>query len=390
MFSKRFRWNLETNRLAHLLAEKRAAGAALLDLTESNPTRAGLDYPTDEILKALPNPAAMSYEPTPRGIIETRRSVADYYQQRGYHVPLDRLHLTASTSEGYAFLFKLLCDDGDVALVPQPSYPLFDFLAALEGVTLRPYHLDYVHPRGWRIDFDSLHSAIDERTRAVIVVNPNNPTGSFLSPDERAKLLEICTARRLALIVDEVFGDYAWNKESGIDGSLVNAGGEALVFVLSGLSKIVALPQMKLAWIVTSGPEQLANEAVEHIDLIADTYLSVSTPIQRAAIDWLQLREGIQAGLLDRVGRNLGYLTRAIEGTSGRLLKAQGGWYATIEVPRHESEEELVLSLLRDDNVIVHPGYFFDFPREAYLILSLLTPEAVFSEATARVIARTR
>src|SRR5262245_18087083 len=251
MFSSRFKWNLESNRLSQLIARKQSAGAPILDLTQSNPTQAGFEYPRDEILSALSSPSAMLYEPTPRGLPAARRAVSDYYRERGFEADPERIHLTASTSEGYSFLFKLLANQGDSVLVPQPSYPLFDFLAALEGVELRPYGLSYVHPSGWRIDFDSMARAIEETTRAIILVNPNNPTGSFLKTDELTSLNELCLKHNLSLIVDEVFGDYAFGERSGSISSLVE-NRAVLTFVLSGLSKIVALPQMKLGWIVTT------------------------------------------------------------------------------------------------------------------------------------------
>jgi alanine-synthesizing transaminase len=387
MFSSRFRWDLETNRLSRLIGKKKNAGAPLLDLTESNPTRAGFSYPEDAILQPLEHTSALCYEPTPRGLPAARRAVARYYSERNCEIDPDRLHLTASTSEAYAWLFKLLCDDGDSVIAPQPSYPLLDFLAALEGVRLRHYALDYVHLRGWRIDFDSLRQALDERARAVIVVNPNNPTGSYLHPEDAAILSALCAERGIAVIADEVFGDYAWRGKKRCGVSLAGRAA-ALTFVLSGLSKVVALPQMKLGWIVTSGPEPVVCEAMERLDLIADTYLSVSAPIQTAAGIWLGMRAGIQSQIMARVQSNLDTLASAIEDTSCRLLESDGGWYATLEVPRNASEEELVLMLLDEEDVLVHPGYFFDFAREAFLVISLIAPEPVFCEAIDRLLRR--
>jgi len=385
--SSRFRWNLESNRLAQLLREKRRAGARILDLTESNPTRAGFSYPAQEILEGLANPATLTYEPEPRGLLSARQTIADYYRERGLPVLPDRVHLTSSTSEAYSFLFKLLADIGDEVLVPQPSYPLFEFLAALEGVELRPYHLIYGHPAGWRIDFDSLESAITGRARAVIAVNPNNPTGSFIAPDERDRLVRLCAENNLALIVDEVFGDYSW-REGEQDSSSCVTSETSLTFVLSGLSKVLGLPQMKLSWIVAGGPARLLCPAQERLDLIADTYLSVGSPPQHASAAWLRLRGGLRRQILDRVLGNLSLLRGVVEGSSCRLLTAEGGWYATIEIPRHVSEEDWVLTLLGEDDVLVHPGYFFDFAREAYLVLSLLPEPQIFGEAVERMLAR--
>lgn len=431
MFSNRFKWNLETNQLARLIETKRRANVRLLDLTEANPTRAGLTYPQTEILKALAQPGAMLYEPAPRGLLRAREAVAAYYAERGLRVDPAHICLTASTSEAYAYLFKLLCDQGDNVLVPQPSYPLFDFLAALEGVELRPYALEYQHPHGWAIDFASLQSALTLQTRAIMLVNPNNPTGSFVKADELAELNRLCQQHGLALIVDEVFGDYAFDSAAGLtvgqDGilshtvtrsnqgqdtilshsqtpSLVESASgvipvaarphslveneTTLTFVLSGFSKILALPQMKLGWIVTNGPAALRAEAEERLELIADTFLSVGAPVQHAAARWLALRAGIQQQISARTAANLAWLAALVEGSPCRLLTVEGGWYATLEVPRHVSEEELILRLLAEDDVLVHPGYFFDFPREAYLVLSLLTPPEVFRTAAQRLFQR--
>lgn len=387
MFSSRFKWSLETNRLAQLTAAKRQAGVALLDLTASNPTRAGFEYPAYDILVALAELPAMAYEPTPKGLSVAREAVSAYYRERAEVVDPAHLHLTASTSEAYAWLFKLLADAGDNVLVPRPSYPLFDFLAALEGVELRPYELNYIHPVGWRMDFASLARAVDERTRAVILVNPNNPTGSYLKCSELGALLDFCNVHRLALIVDEVFSDYLLTDDAGLvtATSQINS---VLTFTLNGFSKTLGLPQMKLGWVITNGPDSLRAEADERLDLIADTFLSVGTPVQHAAPAWLKLRGQIQGQILSRARANLTWLADALRDSACRLLKTEGGWSATIEVPRHASEEELALRLLVEDDVLVHPGYFFDFPREAFLIVSLLTPEAEFREAVARLLQR--
>jgi alanine-synthesizing transaminase len=386
MFSSRFKWNLETNQLARLIEEKKQAGVKLLDLTVSNPTRVGFEYPATEILTALTQPAAMQYEPNPRGLETTRQAVAQYYQTRGQTVATDRIFLTASTSEAYSWLFKLLADQGDCVLVPQPSYPLFDFLAALEGIELRPYELNYLHARGWRIDFDSLARAVTTRTRAIIIVNPNNPTGSYLKPSEFAHLEAFCQLHNLALIVDEVFSDYVLCEEAervtAFDRTSI------LTFVLNGFSKMLALPQMKLGWIIPFGADKLRQEAETRLEFIADTFLSVNTPVQLAAPYWLQWRAELQQQILARVNDNLNFLTTAIEPSACRLLQVEGGWCATIEVPRYTTEEEMALRLLHGANVLVHPGYFFDFPREAFFILSLLPPTEIFRAAVQKILAR--
>ncbi len=387
MFSKRFKWSLEPNRVARLIEEKKRAGARILDLTESNPTRAGFDYPAEEVLGALIATSAMLYEPDPRGLPLAREAVAGYYAERGFDVDPERIHLTASTSEAYSFLFKLLADQGESVLVPQPSYPLFEFLAALEGVELRPYELQYVHMAGWRIDFDSVEKAIAPNTRAIILVSPNNPTGSFIKLREVERLNAICARRDLALIADEVFGDYIFEDDRSRAGSLAS-NDSVLTFVMSGLSKALALPQMKLGWIVTNGPAGLRDEAIERLDFIADTFLSVSAPVQHSTRAWLRLRRSMQDQILERVRANLNWLRGATEESPLRLLGVEGGWYATLELPRQFTEEEWALTLLEKDDVLAHPGYFFDFPREAFLVLSLLPRAEIFREAGTRILAR--
>jgi alanine-synthesizing transaminase len=384
-FSTRFKWNLDSNRLALMLEEKRRSRARVLDLTQSNPTRVGVRYPADAILNALGRPESIVYDPSPRGLLAARAAVSDYYRERSIEVDPAHVHLTASTSEGYSYLFKLLADQGQSVLAPQPSYPLFEFLAALEGIELRPYELNYLHPMGWEIDFDSLERAIDDSTRAVIVVSPNNPTGSFIKRPEVERLNGICSRHGLALICDEVFGDYFFDADERRVPSLVT-NHPVLTFVLSGFSKILALPQMKLGWIVTAGQAALRDEAIERLDLIADTFLSVGTPVQHAAPVWLKFRSEIQGQILERLRGNLQYL-RQVE-SSCRLLTVEGGWCAALDIPRYMPEEEWVVHLLERDDVLTHPGYFFDFPREAFLIVSLLPEPEVFREAIDRLFQR--
>ncbi len=380
MFSSRLRWNLNPNPLARLLDEKRDAGARILDLTESNPTRAGLDYPEAAILAALASPDALRYDPNPAGMPRAREAVAEYYAGR---VDPSRILLTSSTSEAYGLLFKLLCDPGDEVLVPRPSYPLFEFLAELESVKVARYPLIYDH--GWIIDLEALEAAIDARTRAVVVVNPNNPTGSFLKRDELERITVICTRNDIALISDEVFSDYAFTSDARRVASLVDAQ-EILTFSLSGLSKISGLPQMKLGWIAISGPEPARSAAFARMELIADTYLSVGTPVQCAAAALLSARAAIQSQIRARTAENLARLRQRLTATAFRVLDLEGGWFAGVEAPRIRSEEEWALELLRRKNVLAQPGFFYDFEREAFLILSLLTPEEAFREGLNRLL----
>jgi aspartate/methionine/tyrosine aminotransferase len=383
MFSSRLNWGIPANPLSRLLAEKRALGVAILDLTESNPTSAGFTYPVDRILPALADPRSLCYEPAPAGILAARSAVSKYY---GGKVDAGRILLTASTSEAYALLFKLLADPGDEVLVPRPSYPLFDFLAALESVHVVEYSL--VYHAGWEIDFDALARKITPRTRVIVVVNPNNPTGSYLKKSELSELTELCRRHDLAILSDEVFSDYALADDPRRVASLVNVN-DALTFSLSGLSKLVGLPQLKLGWIVASGPPAACEQALERLELIADTYLSVGTPVQWAAAPLLALRESMQAQILERVHGNLAYLRSQIGPDSPwRVLEPEGGWYAVIQAPRIHTEEDWVLTLLGEDHVLIQPGFFFDFESEAFLVASLLTPREIFQEGIRRILAR--
>jgi hypothetical protein len=383
MFSTRTRWDLTPNRLASLVAAKRAAGARLLDLTESNPTRAGLPCPAD-LLDALAQDAARRYEPLPFGLPAARAAAAADFARRGYDVPAERICLTASTSEAYAFLFKLLADPGDDVLVPRPGYPLFDFLAALESVAVRSYELR--HDGAWHLDVRALEADVGPRTRAVVVVNPNNPTGAFLHADELASLRDLCARRSLALVSDEVFADFAFGPQSDRVGS-VAGDSPCLAFALGGLSKSCGLPQLKLAWTAVSGPPALRDDALARLEVVADTFLSVSTPVQVAAPALLARREELQRPIAARVRANLDQIRSGVAGTPATLLEPEGGWNAVLRVPATLSEEERVVRLLETADVIVHPGYFFDFPSEAFLVVSLLTPEADLAEGLARVLA---
>jgi alanine-synthesizing transaminase len=376
--SRRTDWPLQKNRLAHLLEQKQREGARVLDLTESNPTRAGFDYPSEQILGALSQPASLCYEPDPRGHAAARQAICRYYEQRGAGIDERQLVLTCSTSEAYAHLFRSLGDPGDNFLIPNPSYPLFEYLASLESVQLHPYRLAYQEGR-WQMDLDSLREAMDSSTRAVLLVNPNNPTGSYIKGAELSALREICLHYGLPLIVDEVFSDYRLTDDPELVPSLV-AEREVPVFVLNGLSKISGLPQMKLAWIVAAGPEKPREMALERLELIADTFLSVGTPVQAAAAVLLETGQRLQPLILERLQGNLNILRRELEATAADILPVEGGWYAVVRVPRIRAEEEWVLTLLDRHNVLAHPGYFFDFPEEAYLVFSLLTTSTAFEE----------
>jgi alanine-synthesizing transaminase len=374
MFSTRFHWDFRPNRLTQLLAQKRAAGARVLDLTESNPTRAGIDYPAG-IRRTFDDPRMLRYEPLPAGLPEARAAVSRYYAARGHEVPIDRILLTASTSEAYAYLFKLLADPGDHVLVPRPSYPLFEFLATMEHVAVRQYPL--VYHGAWSIALDELATMIDRRTRAVVLVNPNNPTGSYVSRAEVESLARF----GVPLISDEVFSDYAFGAAGA---SLVDVE-SCLAFSMSGLSKSAGLPQMKLGWIVVSGPEAERREAMEKLEWIADTYLSVSTPVQCAAGGLIEAGAELQRQIRDRTAANLAVAREVLAGSAADILKVEAGWNIVVRVPQVRTEEEWTLELLEREDVLAQPGFFYDFDAEAFLVLSLLTPSAVFREGVNRL-----
>ncbi len=385
-FSSRLRWDAPPNRLHLLYEERRRGGAEILDLSESNPTRVGLAYPRREILAALSDPQALLYEPAPRGGERARTAIARYCARLGRPADPERFVLTAGTSEAYAFLFNLLLEPGDALLVPRPSYPLLDLLAGLESVHLRPYAL--AHDGRWRIDLDSLRSGAREGARAVVVVHPNNPTGSFVSRREFADLLTVCAEHGLALISDEVFVEYAHAPDPERQPTLAG-GGEVLTFTLDGLSKSAGLPQIKLGWIQVSGPEAACRQALSRLDLLADAFLSVSGPSQSAAPRLLELGGRVREAIRGRLRVNLDRLRSALERAPGCALVApEGGWTAVLRLPRTRSDEEWALSLLERDGVRVQPGYFYDFEEEAVLVLSLLPEPRTFSAGVERLVVR--
>jgi alanine-synthesizing transaminase len=386
VFSSRLDWGAAPNRLALALERLRRGGARILDLTESNPTRARIGYPAAEVLGALSDPRSLVYEPSPAGDAEVRAAVSRYYARRGIEVEPACILLTASTSESYGFLFKLLCDPGDEVLVPRPSYPLFEFLAGLESVRIRHYPLSY-HGRWW-LDISEVSAAVTPRTRAVIVVNPNNPTGSFLKRGERDALARLAREKQLAIVSDEVFSDFAFGPDPGRAATLADLD-EAPAFALSGLSKIAGLPQMKLGWVVIAGPGDFRAQARERLEWIADTYLSVSTPVQHATPRLIELGPAIRERIAARTSGNLAALRSLMAAApAGEILDLEGGWYATLRVPRTRGEEEWAMDLLERDGVLVQPGYFYDFESGAHLVLSLLTPPEIFREGAGRLAAR--
>ncbi len=383
MFSRRLPTDVTVNALSERLASLRAAGTRYVDLTESNPTRAGFDYPAN-LLAPLANDQGLTYEPHPLGMPGAREAVARECDRRGAAVDASQVVLSASSSESYAWLFKLLCNPGDQVLVPRPSYPLFEHLTRLEGVEAAAYDLEY--DGRWTIDFDTLERAITPHCRAVLVVSPNNPTGSWVSRSERNRLERVCRERQLALIADEVFVDYPLDACADRITDLASDA-DVLTFTLGGLSKSAALPQLKLGWIIVGGPVAARERALELLELIADTYLSVSSPVQIAAADLLTRGAAVRAQIQERVRANLESLkAEAARHPACQLLTTEGGWNAVVRVPALRTEERLVLGLLEDERILVHPGYFFDFAHEAFVILSLLPSPGVFQTAAARVL----
>jgi alanine-synthesizing transaminase len=406
MFALRTNWRLDTNRFTRALEEHRRSGKEILDLTASNPTACGLDYPSGEILAALADPRALSYRPESKGLLEARQAVADYYEGRvGFsphagRVDPERVLLASGTSEAYSHIFKLLCETGDEILVPAPSYPLFEFLADLADIRLVPYTLLYDH--GWQIDFHSLQAALTPRSRAVMVVHPNNPTGSFVKPQEAAELAAICAPRNMAIVADEVFLDYSLGRVRALLACPDTGRGArrnedqphtfalhdaALTFTLSGLSKISLLPQMKLAWTVVSGPDAQVQTAIERLEIIADTFLSPSTPVQLALPKFLSLRHALQVQLQQRISVNLSVLDATVsESKLLTRLDVEAGWYAILRVPVTGTDEDLAIQLLESCSVLVHPGHFFNFSTDGFLVVSLITPEAEFQEGLRRLL----
>jgi len=384
MTSSRLPANLEPNALARAIDAKRRRGTAVADLTESNPTRVGLAYPPS-LLADLASPQGLAYDPQPLGLWPARAAVAADFRRRGIVISADRVALTASTSEAYALLFKLFCDAGDAILVPRPSYPLFEHLARLESVTPVPYDLEY-HGT-WRIDLDSVRRAITPRVKALLIVSPNNPTGSFLHRDDLAALAALAGEHNCPLIGDEVFADYGLDPAPAA--SHVLAASDVLTFSLGGLSKSAGLPQVKLGWIGFGGPAEKVDAAMAAYEIVADTYLSVSTPVQVAAPSLIEQGALVRAQIQARIRENLATLRQLAAGfPSVAVLPVEGGWSAVLQVPAVRSEDALAMELLETDDVLVHPGYFFDFPREAYLVVSLLPAPSIFAPAVARVLRR--
>ena len=383
MFASRTNWKLTENQLAQKLTALHNSGIKLLDLTESNPTKCAFAYPS-EILRPLPNKSNLEYTPDPKGIKLARNAITKYYKEKGVRIGPEQIILTASTSEAYSYLFRLLANPGDHVLSPSPSYPLFDFLSDINDVILDRYLLR--EEADWSIDFESLTSKCQAKTKAIILVHPNNPTGSYVKPNELQKLNRLAQQKEVAIICDEVFLDYALNERPS--GSIQSLAGnkEALTFVLSGISKIIGFPQMKLGWIVVNGPNKLVETALKRLEMVSDTFLSVNSPAQNSLPHWLSMRQKIQSQIIKRIAQNKKALSAALQNSNHcQILNADGGWCTILRLPQSIDEEACVLELLEKEHVLAHPGYFFDFENGSHLVLSLLPPPTIFKKGIFRI-----
>ena len=388
-FSRRTCWNLEKTAYAAALERLRADEKPIFDLTASNPTTCGFDYDRAGILGELSRPECLEYEPDPRGLPIARAAVVEYYAEAATtQISAEQIFLTTSTSEAYSYLFRLHCDPGAEILIAQPSYPLFDFLADLDDVRLVAYPLFYDH--GWHIDMAALIARITSRARAIVLVHPNNPTGHFTSRAERNMLERICEEQGLVLIVDEVFLDYAFDSTGAGEnarGSFSAGEHPVLTYVLSGLSKVAGLPQMKAAWIAAFGPKNLLEAATARLEVIADTFLSMNAPVQHAMPYLLANRDDVQRQILQRVRDNVEELDRRLaEASAISRLRIDGGWYAVLRVPALMNGDELTIRLMERERVVVHPGHFYGFDGDGWIVLSLLPPRVEFAEGVTRLL----
>jgi alanine-synthesizing transaminase len=386
MFSFRTDWNLTPNALSQLLLEKRARGDQILDLTESNPTRCGFTYDAG-FLQKLTSDRSLRYEPDPHGLRTAREGIAEYYHRRGTPIDPSTIFLTASTSEAYAHVFKLLCNPGESVLVPKPSYPLFDYLCALNDVDIRYYRLRYDDE--WCMDLDSIRDGIDPSTRAILLVHPNNPTGSYIKHEEKKVVVDLAQRHNLALIVDEVFGAFPLADKEKRAESFASEHG-CLVFTLNGISKLLGMPQMKLAWITVSGESAVVHNAVNRLEIICDTYLSTGTPVQHALPFWLNDSQHVTEQIKKRIKANYHALHSLTSQSSLSPLRAEGGWNVIMRFPRILSDEAWAIRILKECNVLLHPGHFFEIDQEACLVASLLPEERTFSEGIGKILTSVR
>jgi len=370
-FAKRTDWNTAPNALTQAL-ERIKPSPDFIDLTVSNPTLCGFRYLEPSLLQEFKNPQNLLYQPDAHGLLEARLSICAYYARRGAAISPDQIFITANTSEAYTFVFKLLADAGDQVLAPAPGYPLIEYLAGLNDLKLERYPL--CDNGGWSTDLNALAGLMTAETKALMLVHPANPTGNYVAAEERAALVDLCARFSAPLISDEVFFDYAWNPQVRPDSFASN--NRTLTFTLSGISKILGLPQMKLSWIIVTGPETLRREACRRLEIISDTYLSAGTPNQNALPFWFSREETICGEIRSRVRENRTMLEKSL-GTHTRvnLSKGAGGWTSVLELPEDKQDEAWALHFLEEFHTALHPGYLFDLPAEkSYLVVSLLVP----------------
>jgi alanine-synthesizing transaminase len=370
------------NQLSDLVVAKRQRGEVIIDLTESNPTRCGFSYPKKEILAALANESSLLYQPEPRGLLIARKAIANYYATLGVTVRPEHIVLTASTSEAYSFLFKLLCNVGDAIIVPQPSYPLFEYLGQLNDVALRHYCLAY--DGEWHIDFESLQSTFTDRTRAIVLVHPNNPTGSYLKQSEFEQVCTFAAEHHCAVIADEVFGPYNFSSDTN-RASILTSNTSILSFSLNGISKLLGLPQLKLSWIVVCGNPQQTDEVLSRLDIIADTFLSVNTPAQVALPKLFEHSQFIEEQIRLRVYPNYHLLQKNFRDSKVSVLHVEGGWYAILQLPQFHTDEEWAIELLHQQNILVHPGHFYEIKQKSCVVISLLPTPELFTDALSQI-----
>jgi alanine-synthesizing transaminase len=381
-FSNRTQWNLSPNRLSVLLTEKRAHGEQIIDLTESNPTRCGFPYPEQEILTALSDNSILTYKPKPRGLLSAREAISEYYRRNDISVSPENIILTSSTSEAYTFLLKLLCNTNDEVTVTIPSYPLFEYLCQINDVALRHYNL--IYDGEWHTDFETLESSITDKTRAIVAVHPNNPTGSYFKIDEFEKICSLANKHNLAVIVDEVFSLYAFQPDKR-RAVILNSDLNVPVFSLNGISKLLGLPQLKLSWIVAGGNSKYTSEALKRLDIIADSFLSVNTPVQIALPKLIKLSSNIGTIIHKRVESNYTMLQSVFRNSNATVLNTEGGWYAILQLPQTKTDEQWADKILSRLNILVYPGYFFDIPQKSSVVVSLLPDIPTFENAVSLI-----
>ena len=378
MFSKRTQWTTIPNRISLLVEQKRRRGETIIDLTESNPTICGFDYPEKEILSALSQESVMKYKPEPRGLLQAREALSAYYTSFGIYINPEQIVFTSSTREAYSFLFKLLCNVGDNVLIPRPSYPLLEFLSQINDIEPKQYRL--IYDGEWHIDFESLKMNLTNRTKAILLVHPNNPTGSYITQKEFDEICNLAAEHQCAIIIDEVFLPYSINSDNPKQ-YILEIPDSVLTFSLNGISKLIGLPQLKLSWIIIQGNSQFRAEVLNRLDILTDTFLSVNTPVQFALPTLLKYAPDIQKQILSRIRSNYTSLLNCFAQSKGSILNTEGGWYGILKLPQKQSDEDLILEFLMKANILLFAGHLFELEQHSTVITSLLPPTNTLQEA---------